>query len=76
MLLRDLTCGIGLSGVQCLDDFFESLNGVLMAVDDVKARRYIDSRCVWTGRALVDSGTLGTKGSVQVVYPHLTESYG
>ena len=27
-------------------------------------------------RPLIDSGTLGTRGHVQVVVPHLTESYG
>ena len=33
------------------------------------------SRCVTNQRALLESGTLGTKGHVQVIVPHLTESY-
>jgi hypothetical protein len=33
------------------------------------------SRCVTNGRALLESGTMGAKGHVQVIVPHLTESY-
>ena len=34
------------------------------------------SRCVYYGKSLLESGTLGTKGNTQVVVPHLTQSYG
>ena len=37
--------------------------------------QYIDRRCIYYQKPLVDSGTLGTKASVQVVVPFLTESY-
>jgi len=57
------------------DEFFRSLDCVVTALDNVKARRYIDSRCVDNCRPLLDSGTLGPKGSTQDVVPHLTESY-
>lgn len=33
------------------------------------------SRCVTNQRALLESGTMGAKGHVQVIIPHLTESY-
>jgi ubiquitin-activating enzyme E1 len=33
------------------------------------------SSCVFYRKPLLESGTLGTKGNVQVVIPHLTESY-
>src|ERR1700761_1159492 len=36
----------------------------------------MDRRCVYYRKPLLESGTLGTKGNVQVVIPHLTESYG
>ncbi|KAM3716758.1 Ubiquitin-like modifier-activating enzyme [Dirofilaria immitis] len=58
------------------DDFFNDLNGVLNALDNVDARRYMDRRCIYYRLPLLDSGTMGTKGNTQVVYPHLTESYG
>ncbi|CAF3215764.1 unnamed protein product [Rotaria sp. Silwood2] len=57
------------------DHFFERLDAVVNALDNVKARQYIDRRCVYYQKPLVDSGTLGTKASVQVVVPFLTESY-
>ena len=58
------------------DGFWESLDGVITALDNVEARLYVDQRCVYYQRALFDSGTLGSKGSVQTVVPQLTESYG
>ncbi|KAH8025949.1 hypothetical protein HPB51_014282 [Rhipicephalus microplus] len=57
------------------DLFFTHLNGVASAIDNVEGRRYIDRRCVRYCKPLVDSGTEGTKGSVQVVVPFVTESY-
>ncbi|KAJ7068023.1 ubiquitin activating enzyme [Mycena amicta] len=55
--------------------FFQSIDGVTNALDNVKARLYMDQRCVFYRKPLTDSGTLGTKGNVQVVIPHITESY-
>lgn len=58
------------------DTFFEALDGVANALDNVEARLYMDRRCVYYRKPLLESGTLGTKGNVQVVVPHITESYG
>lgn len=78
------------------DAFFESLDGVANALDNVDASMcvrvkhclylplplapppglYMDRRCVYYRKPLLESGTLGTKGNVQVVIPHVTESYG
>uniref|UniRef100_A0A1Y1K0A8 E1 ubiquitin-activating enzyme n=1 Tax=Photinus pyralis TaxID=7054 RepID=A0A1Y1K0A8_PHOPY len=57
------------------DTFFESLDGVANALDNVDARIYMDRRCVYYRKPLLESGTLGTKGNTQVVVPHMTESY-
>ena len=57
------------------DDFFKDLSGVANALDNVDARRYMDGRCVYYRLPLLESGTMGTKGNTQVIYPHLTESY-
>mmetsp|Transcript_32453 Transcript_32453/g.54676 ORF Transcript_32453/g.54676 Transcript_32453/m.54676 type:complete len:576 (+) Transcript_32453:271-1998(+) len=57
------------------EDFFESLDVVVNALDNVAARLYVDGRCVSARRPLLESGTLGSKGHVQVIVPHLTESY-
>ena len=45
------------------DAFFESLNGVANALDNVEARHYMDRRCVYYCKPLLESGTLGTKGT-------------
>ena len=58
------------------DEFWEGLDGVCTALDNVDARLYVDSRVVYYGRPLLESGTLGTKGNTQVVVPRLTENYG
>ncbi|KAK5165139.1 E1 ubiquitin-activating protein [Saxophila tyrrhenica] len=57
------------------EDFWESLDGVTNALDNVDARTYVDRRCVFFRKPLLDSGTLGTKGNTQVVLPRETESY-
>ena len=57
------------------DDFFENLDGVANALDNIEARTYMDRRCVYYRLPLLESGTLGTKGNTQVVIPDLTESY-
>eukprot|EP01027_Heterolobosea_sp_BB2_P001334 GEZU01002038.1.p1 GENE.GEZU01002038.1~~GEZU01002038.1.p1 ORF type:complete len:1006 (+),score=425.20 GEZU01002038.1:121-3138(+) len=58
------------------DDFWEALDGVTNALDNIQARLYVDTRCVYYRKPLLESGTLGTKGNVQVVVPGVTESYG
>ena len=39
-------------------------------------RLYVDSRCVYFGKPLLESGTLGPKCNTQAVVPLLTENYG
>lgn len=57
------------------EDFWEQLDGVTNALDNVEARTYVDRRCVFFMKPLLESGTLGTKANSQVVLPRLTESY-
>jgi len=59
------------------DDFWASgCDVVLNALDNVEARLFVDSQCVAHALGLIDAGTLGPKGNVQVVIPHESESYG
>lgn len=46
------------------DQFFEGLSVVANALDNVQARRYVDSRCITCKIPLLESGTLGPKGHV------------
>lgn len=53
------------------DEFFDKLDGVANALDNIDARIYMDRRCVYYRRMLIDSGTLGTLGNVQVSFIYL-----
>lgn len=55
--------------------FYKEKTLVMTALDNMDARHYVDKKCVENGKHLIDSGTLGTQGNVQVVVPYITESY-
>jgi len=55
--------------------FWSKQDLIITALDNVDARMYVDSKCVEFKKPMVDSGTVGTKGSTQVVVPYKTESY-
>jgi len=48
---------------------------VTNALDSVPARKYVDSRCVYFQKPLLESGTEGTKFNTMVVLPRETVSY-
>ncbi|KAK8564699.1 hypothetical protein V6N12_058282 [Hibiscus sabdariffa] len=58
------------------DDFWENLTVLINALDNVNARLYVDQRCLYFQKPLLESGTLGAKCNTQMVIPHLTENYG
>lgn len=58
------------------DTFWENITCVINALDNVNARLYIDQRCLYFQKPLLESGTLGAKCNTQMVIPHLTENYG
>jgi len=58
------------------DDFYENLDYICTALDNVEARLYIDQKCLFYQKPMLESGTLGAKGHTQVVAPFLTENYG
>ncbi|KAK6234582.1 hypothetical protein QUC31_018368 [Theobroma cacao] len=58
------------------DTFWENLTVVVNALDNVNARLYVDQRCLYFQKPLLESGTLGAKCNTQMVIPHLTENYG
>ena len=58
------------------DEFWNGTDVVVNALDNVKARLYVDARCVLYGKPLLESGTLGPKCNTQAVIPGMTENYG
>lgn len=57
------------------DEFIKKQSICLNALDNIKARVYMDQRCVKNHIPLLESGTLGPKGHVQVILPGQTENY-
>lgn len=57
------------------DKFYDSLDCVFNALDNIEARKYVDSKCIDFDLPLFESGTLGTKANSQTIIPLLTESY-
>jgi ubiquitin-activating enzyme E1 len=57
------------------DAFWNHLDGVCNALDNIKAREYTDSKCVFFRKPLLESGTLGTKANSEMVVPFKTKSY-
>ncbi|KAK6992663.1 hypothetical protein R3P38DRAFT_3083443 [Favolaschia claudopus] len=55
--------------------FFDGIDGVTNALDNISARLYMDTRCIFYEKPLLETGTFGTKGNVQVIIPYATESY-
>ena len=56
-------------------NFWKKQDIIINALDNVKARQYIDSKCVFYKKPLFETGTLGVKANVQVIIPHQTCSY-
>ena len=57
------------------DKFYQSFDCVFNALDNIEARKYVDSKCIDYDLPLFESGTLGTKANSQTIIPSLTESY-
>jgi ubiquitin-activating enzyme E1 len=58
------------------DDFYDHLHMICTALDNVEARLYLDQKCLFYRKPMLESGTLGAKGHTQVVAPGKTENYG
>jgi len=57
------------------EKFYQSIYCVFNALDNIEARKYVDSKCIDYDLPLFESGTLGTKANSQTIIPSLTESY-
>ncbi|ETO05878.1 ubiquitin activating enzyme 2 [Reticulomyxa filosa] len=57
------------------DHFWDNLDLCWNALDNVIARKYTDSKCLFHGKPLLESGTQGTKCNSEVIIPFKTK-YG
>jgi len=56
-------------------DFWNGLDLVCNALDNMGARLYVDAQCIFYEKPLLESGTMGTGANVDIVVPHMTRSY-
>ena len=54
------------------DTFFEKQDIIISAVDNISARKYIDSLCTFYNKIFIDAGTEGTKANSDIYYPDKT----
>lgn len=57
------------------DKFFDDQTYLVNAVDNIKARMYVDGKALLHRKWLFEAGTLGTKCNGQIIRPNDTESY-
>lgn len=57
------------------ENFYKNQDFVLIAVDNVKARNYINNQCTLHRIKLIECGTLGENASSQLIIPFITEEY-
>lgn len=57
------------------ENFWNNQDFIFTAVDSKTARKYIDNQCTKYSKHLIDTGTLGTSGSCQVIVPFKTSCY-
>lgn len=55
--------------------FWKNNSLIINALDNVEARRYVDSKCVLYEKPLFESGTLGGKCNTQTIIPNVTATY-
>ena len=55
--------------------FWDNNDIIINALDNVEARKYVDSRCVEFEKPLFESGTLGPKCNTQTIIPFKTATY-
>jgi ubiquitin-activating enzyme E1 len=57
------------------NEFWKKQDFVLVAVDNLQARKYINMQCIVHECKFLECGTFGDKASSQLIIPHLTQDY-
>ena len=57
------------------ESFWAGLDVIVNALDNIPARLFVDAKCVFHEKILVEAGTMGTGGNVDIIVPHKTTSY-
>jgi len=76
MNIKPLLQKVGYDSIEVTNQIMNSnLTGVLNALDNINARKFMDDMCFKYSLPLFESGTTGTKGNTQPVIPFVTETY-
>ena len=57
------------------NQFWKKQDFILMAVDNLEARKYINKQCIINECKFLECGTFGEKASSQLVIPYITQDY-
>jgi ubiquitin-activating enzyme E1 len=67
---------VGNDNIEFIDNIMDlNITGIFNALDNIKARKYMDQVAFANNLPLFESGTTGTKGNTQPVIPFVTETY-
>jgi ubiquitin-activating enzyme E1 len=61
--------------VEFTNELFKNKSIVVSALDNIEARRYVDTLCFEKCLPMFESGTMGMKCNTQPVIPYITETY-
>lgn len=76
MIIKPMLQKVGIDNMEFTNKIMSNgITGVLNALDNISARRFMDEQCFKFGVPLFESGTTGTKGNTQAVIPFVTETY-
>ena len=66
---------VGSESLKSNEKLFKDRNIIINALDNIKARKFVDELCLQKQLPLFESGTMGMKGNTQPVIPYITETY-
>ena len=57
------------------EEFYKKQDFVLISVDNIKARKYLNNQCIYNKIKLIECGTLGENASSQLIIPFVSDEY-
>jgi ubiquitin-activating enzyme E1 len=61
--------------ISLTNELFKNKNIIISALDNIEARRYVDTLCFEKCLPMFESGTMGMKCNTQPIIPYITETY-
>lgn len=74
--VKPYTDKLDIDNQKFVDQHFPQIDIVFNALDNLKARLYVDANIKKYMKPLFESGTMGNSGNTQPIIPNITETYG